>query len=169
MGVEVIDNYLPWEIFDELRSMICWNDGFPWSIVKQINDDRLENDLCNWYGIHMFYENDNPTTPFYNQLLRPLLIRKMIEDGRLKSLLRAKANFYSYTQDIVNHQSHFDYSFSHKASVYSLNTCNGHTRIGDEIVESVENRIVFFDGSLTHNSTSTSDNKGRFNINLNFF
>ena len=123
--------------------------------------------LDDWYAIHMLYYNDVPMTHFFNYV-NSLLIEKIRSDKRLKSLIRAKCNFYGHTHEIVEHQSHTDYEYEHIAAVFSLNTCDGYTRIGDTIVESVENRIVFFDGSKIHNSTSTSNKKGRFNINLNF-
>ena len=166
--MEIVDNFLPHNDFVELQHAIVWNDRFPWSIVKQINDDTLTNDCYNWYAIHMFYENDAPLTAEYHELVRPILTRNLVQQGRLRSLIRAKANFYGYTPELISHQPHADYDFSHSAAILSLNTCDGHTNISGEIVESVANRIVFFDGSVVHNSTSTTNQKGRFNINLNF-
>jgi hypothetical protein len=170
MSIEVIDNYLPLHVFEELQSVICWNKRFPWSLsetVSSITDNTLE-ELSFWYAVHIFYDCDNPLTPMYGELIRPTLIQKLHDDDRMKSLIRAKGNFYGYTSDLVEHPAHVDYEFSHNAAVFSLNTCNGFTRIGDEVVESIANRIVFFDGSVEHNSSTTTNQKGRFNINLNF-
>ena len=36
-------------------------------------------------------------------------------------------------------------------------------------IDSVANRMVFFDGSQLHNSSTTSNAKERYNINFNFY
>tara|TARA_R100000030_G_scaffold24845_1_gene18018 strand:- start:438 stop:782 length:345 start_codon:yes stop_codon:yes gene_type:complete len=101
---------------------------------------------------------------YYNLVWNEIFSKKI----DVKKLLRIKANFYPHTETVKEHSSHVDYDFSHAGAVYSLNTCDGYTRIGEEIVESIENRMVFFDASELHNSTTTSNAKGRFNINFNF-
>ena len=68
---------------------------------------------------------------------------------------------------VREHASHIDYDASHLGAIYSINTCNGYTRIGDTKVESVANRIVFFDPSQRHASTGCTDQRRRLNINLN--
>ena len=35
-------------------------------------------------------------------------------------------------------------------------------------IDSVENRLLIFDGIRFHNSSSTTNAKGRYNINFNF-
>ena len=42
-------------------------------------------------------------------------------------------------------------------------------KIGKEKIPSVKNRIIFFDPSIPHCSTSCSDSKTRMNININYF
>ena len=67
------------------------------------------------------------------------------------------------------HSEHSDYPFSHKGALFSLNTCDGYTKFNDGTkVESVANRIIFFDASKNHQSTTTSNAKLRYNINFNF-
>ena len=168
MAVEVIDNFLDDYPFKQLQQLICYNLEFPFSIRSRVNPGGLEEELDNWYAVHILYQEDIPRTPFFNDI-NNLLVNKLREQKRLNGLMRAKVNFYGHTAQIVEHQPHTDYKFSHKAAVFSLNTCDGFTRIGEDVVNSVENRIVFFDGSDTHNSSSTTTTKGRFNINLNFF
>ena len=83
--------------------------------------------------------------------------------------MRALVKFYPYTETVHEHSPHVDYPFSNYGAVFSLNTCDGFTRLSDGTkVESVENRMVFFDSSKPHNSSTTSNASGRFNINLNF-
>ena len=36
-------------------------------------------------------------------------------------------------------------------------------------IESIENRLLIFDASRMHNSTTTTSFEGRYNINVNYF
>ena len=85
------------------------------------------------------------------------------------SLLRIKGNFYPHTETLREHTGHQDYLFSHTGALYSLNTCNGFTKLYDGTeIPSVANRILIFDSSTIHNSSTTTNAAGRFNINFNF-
>ena len=91
------------------------------------------------------------------------------EMGLGYGLIRSKINFYPYTNIVYEHGPHKDYDFFNYGAVLSLNTCNGFTRLEDGTkIDSVANRMLFFDASKLHNSSTTSDAPGRFNINLNF-
>ena len=86
-----------------------------------------------------------------------------------RSLLRIKGNFYPHTETLREHAPHTDYKFSHTGALYSLNTCDGFTKLYDGTkVDSVANRILIFDASTSHNSSTTTTSAGRFNINFNF-
>jgi len=50
-----------------------------------------------------------------------------------------------------------------------LNTNDGYTIIGDEKVESIENRLLRFDATKMHHSTTCTDQQYRANINFNYF
>ncbi len=70
---------------------------------------------------------------------------------------------------MFEHGRHVDYEFENKAALLSLNTCDGFTRLEDGTkVESVENRMLFFDPGQKHNSSTTTNERGRFNINFNY-
>ena len=98
-----------------------------------------------------------------------MFIPKFQKYGSVKSLLRIKLNFYPHTETLKEHGQHVDYDFSCYGAIFSLNTCDGFTRLNDGTkIDSVENRILFFDPSLKHNSTTTTNSSGRWNINFNF-
>lgn len=113
------------------------------------------------YWTHTFVE-DGEFSPFFD-LVTPLLLKLEI-----KKIVRAKANLYLGTDKIIEHPPHIDYIDKNHAAVYSINTCDGYTRVGDEILPSVANRISIFDGTLEHNSTTCTDQFARININLNW-
>lgn len=176
MNYKVVDNFLEENEFKYLQNLIVSNDGdrrdFPWKITtdvasETINKDynsKIEKQLWNWYAMHPIYHTV-PESPYYDDIFN---IFK--DKWYLKSLIRIKVNFYPYTNEIKEHAKHQDYDFSHHGAVFSLNTCDGFTRMsnGDKI-DSVANRIVFFDASEYHNSSTTSNQKGRYNINFNYF
>ena len=89
--------------------------------------------------------------------------------ANFRNLIRIKINAYPYTNIVKEHKDHIDSDFKHTGAVFSLNTCDGFTKFSDGTkVESVANRIVFFDASKFHHSSTTSNAKLRYNINFNF-
>tara|TARA_B100001778_G_C18332142_1_gene513570 strand:- start:69 stop:581 length:513 start_codon:yes stop_codon:yes gene_type:complete len=169
MDVEVFDNFLPKEDFDQLQNMIVFNAEFPLYFQKSLtynNDDSCDHDHWNWYQSHIIYQNDIIKSNNYFNYLYSLFNQRLLE---LKSLMRIKVNFYPHTETFREHKPHEDYLFSSRAAIFSLNTCNGFTRIGRDVkIESVSNRMLFFDGNTTHNSTTTTDAAARYNINFNY-
>ena len=88
----------------------------------------------------------------------------------IKSILRIKGNLYPKTNTIFEHNTHTDFNFKHKGFLYYINNNNGFTKLNNGIkVESVENRGLFFDPSLSHNSSTCNDSNSRININFNYF
>ena len=169
---EVIDNFLEPNKFKELQNLIIYSNQFTWSIRNTVSHDpsdenfrsEIEDELWSWYGIHMLYRLV-PQSQYFD------FIYSMFHDKLdVKSLTRVKVNFHPYTHEVKERPQHFDYPHKHKAAVFSLNTCDGFTRMtnGDKI-DSVGNRIVLFDASEMHNSSTTSNQKGRYNINFNYF
>ena len=81
-----------------------------------------------------------------------------------------RANLYSNQGKIIEHANHIDYSFKHKGALFSLNTCDGFTVLKDGTkIQSVANRILLFDPSQPHHSSTCTDAKIRCNININYF
>ena len=167
---EVIDNFLDKHQFDCLKKKIVFSD-LPYELTKKVAG--YEGGIINetphwyWYGIHVLYKENEPASEAF-EIVKPL-IEKIVQLGYGFGFIRAKVNFYPYTETVYEHGPHIDYDFPNYGAVFSLNTCDGFTRMPDgSKVESVENRIVFFDSSKQHNSSTTSNASGRFNINLNF-
>tara|TARA_B100000902_G_C26900082_1_gene711664 strand:- start:74 stop:598 length:525 start_codon:yes stop_codon:yes gene_type:complete len=146
------------------------------NIMKQCplhysNDVAEHNDggsYWNYYFTHLFYEDDRPRSEYFDQIYN-IFIPKFKQYGYVKSLLRIKLNFYPYTETLREHDQHIDDEFTHIGAVFSLNTCDGFTRLHDGTkIDSIENRILFFDPSMKHNSSTTTNSCGRWNINFNF-
>ena len=88
----------------------------------------------------------------------------------MNALVRARALLYTNQGRQIVHEKHVDFKFPHKTAVFYVNTNNGYTEFEDGTkVESVENRIVFFDGSKPHNSSTCTDQKIRVVVSINYF
>ena len=116
----------------------------------------------------MIYDEDVIQSRYYDHFAG-IFLPKIKQVCEIKSLIRIKTNFYPRTTEMFEHGRHVDYEFENKGALLSLNTCDGFTRLEDGTkVESIENRILFFDPGQKHNSSTTTNERGRFNINFNY-
>tara|TARA_B100000965_G_scaffold88240_1_gene71564 strand:+ start:68 stop:628 length:561 start_codon:yes stop_codon:yes gene_type:complete len=175
--ITVYDDFLSDDEFKQIENIIM-NQHFPWyhSSFVATNDD---SDMRHWYNIHMFYNENVPVSSHYKdiyEIFMPKIDEKYGTSTTLtrciKSLIRIKANFYPWTEKLIEHNPHYDYDWSHCGAIFAMNTCDGYTRFGNDddsqIVESKKNRMIFFDPSIYHNSTTTTNAPARVNINFNF-
>ena len=170
MKYRVIDNFLDKTYFDRLVNLFTdkkslGNFDMPWYIVSNVTGRKEEHnkDKLYFYMMNMLYDANVALSPLYNNI-HPLL-NKM----KVNCLLRVKANLYPNTTILHEHPMHTDYPFSHSAVILSLNTCDGYTKLKDGTkIDSVANRILFFDASEEHCSTTTTNVSARFNININY-
>ena len=88
----------------------------------------------------------------------------------IKALIRIKINMYPNTEILKEHGMHIDFPFSHKTALLSINTCDGYTKLEDGTkIDSVANRILLFDASTPHTSSTCTNQPVRVNININYF
>ena len=154
----IIDNFLPEEEFKFLQDRVMWNNtSFNFNLHNNVTSGDDASHLDNWYGTSIIYANSKPVVEFYEDV--NTIFKDRIEN--FGAWLRIKVNFYPHTAEIYEHKQHYDYDFSHGAAIFCLNTCDGYTRIGEDIkIDSVANRFYIFDGSIPHNSTTTTNTKG---------
>jgi hypothetical protein len=160
MKYEIIDNFLPTEDFIKIKNLML--DGyFPWYYKNGVTEGK-SND--GFYFTHTFY-NDYAINSEKFILLSPIILKL-----NPKSIIRIKGNFYPKTEKIIEHKKHIDCFFEHKGFIFYINSNNGFTKLYDgTIIESIENRGLFFDAHLEHNSSTCTDQDGRININFNYF
>ena len=173
MDVKIIDNFLPEEEFEGLQNSIINNDNFPLyiqhSVAYESNNEEWKKKYWNWYATHIVYDNDQIVSQDAFPAIQNLFVPRIKKVHPLRSLMRIKINFYPYTDRVREHPPHVDYDFDHYGAIFSLNTCNGFTRLKDgSKIDSVENRFFIFDSSQFHNSSTTSNAQSRYNINFNF-
>ena len=142
MQHEIIDNFLDKKQFKKVK-------------------DKLLHHNFGWYLSHEHYRINSEV---FSDLL--FIINKL----EVKSLLRIKANLYPKTEKIIEHDFHVDYEFPHKSALYMINTNNGFTILEDgEKIETKENRMLLFDASKKHKSTTCTDDIYKCNIIFNYF
>tara|TARA_R100000951_G_C2557106_1_gene154358 strand:- start:110 stop:589 length:480 start_codon:yes stop_codon:yes gene_type:complete len=156
--IKVIDNFLGDNDFKNIQNNLM-GDYFPWYYNKDMTFKK-DNNL---YFTHTFYLTPvNISNHFY-------LFENMINKFKYKSLLRIKGNLYVGQKEKIKHEDHTDYDFKHKGCIFYINNNNGETYFGKEKVLPVANRIVFFDPSTKHSSSSCNDSDIRITINFNYF
>lgn len=175
LDYKIIDNALSEEKFSSLENEIL-SSTQPWYYSYNVADANNEED--DMYFIHNYYfglsdkplmdSDGNPLPPekseWYDDIV-PVL--DLFTD--MKTLLRAKANLYGRTKELVHHDNHTDTNFSHKGAILYINSNNGFTVLEDGTeIKSVRNRLLLFDPSKPHHSTSCTDDKRRVNINFNY-
>jgi len=163
MSYKIIDNFLSEEEHKTLYTVLR-DPGFDWHFADTITLEQKETDIF-FYFSHVFYNQNSLQHSRYFETTFPIL-KKL----NPKAVIRVKGNCYlNQGVGVKEHAEHTDYPFIHKGALYSLNTCDGFTKIGNEKIPSVKNRIILFDPSIPHCSSSCSDTKIRMNINLNYF
>lgn len=160
MNYKIVDNFLNDDSFKQITEKYLTSE-LPWFYEEVVNDSDNSNAF---YFVHQVYREHNINSSFHNPLVN--LINKI----QPKALLRIKANLYPNQGKFITHASHIDYDFEHKGAIFYLNTNNGYTILEDGTkIESVANRILFFDAFKPHQSTNCTDQKVRVNINFNYF
>ena len=157
------DNYLNETDYKNIKNTMLRRD-FAWYFINTVASLHDKNQFHYFFSHVFFMREDGITSPFF-KILAPI-INKL----KFKALIRVKANLYSNQNKIEEHEKHVDYSFKHKAALFSLNTCNGFTTLNDGTkIKSVGNRMLLFDASLPHHSSTCTDTMARININFNYF
>ena len=169
----ILDNVLPKNEFNKIQRAVTAGQSHHWSYtdllgipagVEVKGTTSYDKDL--FMMSSMIFDRGQIYIPeLYSSLIKifsPLL--------QLRALSRIKCNLYPATHKIQDHAFHVDYPFTNKGAIYYLNTCDGYTKMRDETkIDSVENRLFLFDSSTPHCSSTCTDQKARFNINLNYY
>ena len=157
MNYKIVDNFLPKENFIKIKELLLGNT-FPWFYFPYISDlEKVSKG-------NLFYKHE-PYSSFYD-----IIKNNLLNFMNIKSIIRVKANLYPNQSIKKLNEMHIDYDFKHNGAIFSINTNNGGTILEDGTkIDSIENRILFFDPFLSHDSENCTDQKVRVNININYF
>lgn len=160
--LQIIDDALSEEDFTAITDMCLSppekDKGFPYYMETNVTG-HADGDDGTMYFCHLI-KDDCP------QLYPVLDLLNIGHDG--VGILRIKVNLYPGTPEIHHHADHVDAEIPHKGAILYLNTNNGLTVVDGVEVESVRNRLLLFDPTIPHHSTTCSDKPFRANINFNY-
>lgn len=132
---------------------------------------------------HTFFMHDQVNSPFYSQLITPILKELSLED---KLVTRAKANLLTQQKDFTEENfntPHTDWNIDHTVLIYYVQDSDGDTILFNENIKEnltpntvsiyrrikpKQGRVLLFDGTQFHSSCNPIKSKERilFNINL---
>ena len=174
IGYRVIDNFLPQKEFLKIETATItlspnlldqnqqYNIG--WVYTPTVAHKSEVNQSKYFYMSHLVYLKGIILSPVYDSIV------PVLDELEVKALMRIKCNLYPNQGEVHEHEPHVDFEFPHKAAILYINTCDGYTKLADDTkIDSVANRILLFDASTFHCSTTCNDQKARFNINFNYF
>ncbi len=164
--IEIKDNFLDKEDFDKIKEVYN-SPNIPWAKGDILYDDEINSEvsiLDNLQFINPVYSMNQPVSNLFEYWI-PLL-----KKTKAVALYSIKINLNPRTSKIHEHGFHTDTGFMCKTGVFYINSNDGLTKFenGQE-VESVENRMVIFDGSTQHTGTTCTNQRIRMNINFNYF
>ena len=163
--MKIIDNFLCKKDHEDICHVIM-GERFPWFFIDRVVDrHQMEaKEIDNFQFYHSMFDEYRQKSDFYE------LVRPLIHAINPKAVIRVKANLIPRHSEIITHGYHTDTDFDNVTAIYYVNTNNGYTKFENgEKIESVANRIVFFDSSMKHSGTTCTDQQTRVAINLNFF
>ena len=166
--IEVSDNFLEEDIFKDLERRFC-SDHVEWHFNPNVVFPWDEDTLDNFQFTNSLYKHGSPQNEHYNAIL------PIFDKLEVQFPLRAKLNLQTRTTEIVKRSFHADMKdvlsdeFPYKTAILYLNTNNGYTEFeSGEIVESVANRCLRFEGNQMHRGTTCTDQKTRVVLNINY-
>jgi hypothetical protein len=178
---KIIDNFLSKEDHKNILNIMT-SSNFFWNLSPFITCSQEKFNFFNAYMTHNFY---NILDMKYNKKVNicydndqkiitkskfMYLIDCITDKIKFNEIIRIKGNLYFWSEKLKYHEQHKDYEDeSIKGCVYFVNDNDGYTVLENGTkIESVSNRILFFDSSKMHNSTNCTNQKYRITINLNY-
>ena len=171
--MKIEDNLLEQNVFDKLQTFMMSSD-IAWFFNSFVTYDPViyeTKEEKDFQFIHIFYNQDSPTSPFCEKL------NPIFEKMKATSMWRIKANLRTRISKNIENEFHCDMGHISEekqkqwtTSIFYINTNNGYTEFEDGTkVESVANRMITFPTNLKHRGTSCTDEKLRVVINFNYF
>lgn len=159
---KVIDDVLSQEIADNIEELLTSN-SFPWFLIAP-EFSEVAFGGHKQYMTHTFYEKYKVNSDFYK------LVEPLVEFINPRALIKIKANLYPLTNVVVEQGFHVDCDWDDNyTAVYYVNDNDGYTKLSDDTeIKSIKNRLAILN-PLTPHTGSTSTDKPRLTININWF
>ena len=161
---KIIDNFLKNDEYFPLKERMI-SSYFPWYFQEKSASMKSKSKKIFHFSHNLYKEQDGgyiTSEDFY-------LVKPLIKKLEVKSLIRVMVNLKTLDSRIIKGEYHTDQPYDCKVGLYYINTTNGYTRIGDDKVNCVQNRMVLFNSDVEHYATNCTDHKQRISININYF
>ena len=159
--ISVQENYLPKSLFNPIYDW--FNSKQPNWKFQPFNTGRL---LDNYQFNISFYRHDIPVHEHYH------IVKPLIDFINPHQLLRVKANLHPITESHQQSGFHTDFTYPRlTTAIFYINTNNGGTifEYDQHIQPSVANTLVSFPAHINHASITTTTQKCRIVININYY
>ena len=169
--MKVIDNFYSKKSFNKIVDMFE-SRATGWTLSHGITKlEDLSLSLDYYMFVHPIYSDLCPQSGWFDELINDIQppLHELL-GVNLSLISRIKCNLYPRTEVINKHPWHFDSDkLKLRAALLMINTCDGYTGFEDgSKVESVANRLVLFDATKLHHSTSTTNASYRMTLNINY-
>lgn len=150
-----IDNFLEPEYFNTLLKKLRALD-FPWCY----RNEQSFQDSC--YYVHTFFDWYAVTSDWFED------IKPILDKLEIKMLSQVKAVLYNKIDDHIKHGFIRDRDFDCKTAILQMTTTNGWTIIGDDRIESEENKLIIFDSKNKYQHIRQTNKVRRIDIHINY-
>ena len=173
MNIEIVDDFLSDYQCDSIGDFLASKDMM-WRFNKDLNDTGYVGNYYFYYYVVMQYfdPQKNYVEHEFLPAFQPLLDKLGID---LSQIWRLKVNLYPGTQRRFHHQSHTDYEPGNglRTCLYFPHTTNAPVvfhlgRWRRRSIKCKRNRLLLFDGSNRHHSTSPTDSNYTTSINIDY-
>lgn len=159
---KIIDDFLHPNDAEKLQEVVM-SPMFSWGFADKIAGNESGYSNQDIYFLHTIYDGYSPCSDLWNMMM------PFLDFLKPKALIRAKVNMYLPTDELYHHSKHEDQPYPHYGALYYINDNDGVTTMHDGTqIESVANRLVLFDSSLTHSSSSCTNASRRLTMNFNY-
>ena len=154
MKEKTLENYLKQDDFEKLKNTLL-GGWVPW----YYNDIPSE-----YFFTHSFYKNHQVATTQFD------IVKPFIDLLKPKAIVEIKAYLFPMTKNVVTYPMQFDQKFKHKGAIFFANSNDGRTMLdAGQSIESIENRMSFFNTYHPYWNTSCTNENCRVLINFNYF
>ena len=169
--MQIIDNFLQKNTHNRIKEIVLDNAlYFPYYFHTYVayNSPVESFDVKQLMFAHGLKNDEGVVSNHYDRLVLPILDELNVKE---KNLIRAKVNLNVNQNEQIKSHWHTDVDDVEKytTAIYYINTNNGYTELDNgQKIESIENRILIFDGNIKHRGVTQTNSKGRVTINLNY-